>query len=97
MCVLSVKCKGRAALVLKHLLTMAYRGVEVFICAFLISALDGGEWLGRFGSFTCRGSEPRIRWMGGRQSGPPESMCTIWKREEFLVPDGNRTVVKPVI
>jgi hypothetical protein len=42
-----------------------YKGVEVYICVFLTSALDGGEWsASRPGRFTPRERAPRTHWIG---------------------------------
>jgi hypothetical protein len=43
-----------------------YWGVELWLHAFLTSALDGGEWsASRPGRFTTRERAPGTHWIGG--------------------------------
>jgi hypothetical protein len=43
-----------------------YWGVEIYLHAFLTSALDGGEWsASRPGRFTSRERAPGTHWIGG--------------------------------
>jgi hypothetical protein len=68
---------------------MAYWGVEVYIHAFLTSALDGGEWsASRPGSFTPRERAPGTHWIGG-WVGPEVGLDTVVKRK-FPVPARTR-------
>jgi hypothetical protein len=60
-----VKLKLSLCLTKHHAMKM-YWGVEVWLHAFLISALDGGEWsASRLGRFTPRERAPGTHWIGG--------------------------------
>jgi hypothetical protein len=65
-----------------------YGGVEVWVHAFLISALDGGEWsASRFGRFTLTDRVPSIHWISdwcrpqGRSGcgGDKKNLCPCWE------------------
>jgi hypothetical protein len=54
----------------------AYWGAEVYLYAFLTSALDGGEWsASHLGRITPTERAPGIHWIGGcvgeKNSQPP--------------------------
>jgi len=50
----------------KHNTMETYGGVEVWLHAFLTSALDGGEWSASLpGRFAPREGAPNARWVGG--------------------------------
>jgi hypothetical protein len=81
----------------KHHAMKTYEEMEVYLHAFLTSALDGCEWsASRPGRFTPGKELPiPIRWEAG---WTPEDVWTRWQREKknpFTA--GNRTpVVQPV-
>jgi hypothetical protein len=59
----------------------AYWGVEVYLHAFLISALDGGEWpVLRSGRFIPRERAPGTHWIGSWM-GPSAVLDTVVKRK----------------
>jgi hypothetical protein len=71
--------------VLKQHVTDVYRGVEVKLRPFLISAIVGGEWSGlRFALFTPGGKKSRVL-IGYEAGWTPERVWTLW-RKDF---DGN--------
>jgi hypothetical protein len=76
-----------------------YWGVEVYLHAFLTSALDGGEWsTSRPGLFNPREKEPDTHWIGG-WVGPRAVLDVVVKRK---IPNPRRElnsrtpVVQPV-
>jgi hypothetical protein len=59
----------------------AYWGVEIYLHAFLTSALDGGEWsASRPGRFTRRERAPGTHWKGGWM-GPRTGLDAVVKRK----------------
>jgi hypothetical protein len=43
-----------------------YGGVRIYLHAFLISAVDGGDWLAsKTEMFYCRGKNHVTQWIGG--------------------------------
>jgi hypothetical protein len=72
--------KGSLLLTKYHAMKM-YWGVEVYLHAFLTSALDGGEWSAlRPGRFTHRKRAPGTHWIGG-WVGPRAVLDTVVKRK----------------
>jgi hypothetical protein len=58
-----------------------YWGVEVYLHAFLTSALDGGEWsTSRHGRFTPRERALGTHWIGG-WVGPRAVLDAVVKRK----------------
>jgi hypothetical protein len=59
----------------------AYWGVEVYLHAFLTSALDEGEWSAScLGRFTPKERAPGTHWIGGWM-GPRASVDTAVRRK----------------
>jgi hypothetical protein len=59
----------------------AYWGVEVYLHAFLYSALDGGKWSASHpGHFTPREGAPGIHWIGSRV-GTRASLDAVVRRK----------------
>jgi len=57
--------------------------VEVYLYAFLISALDGGEWIALCpGRYTTGQKAPDTHWIGVWA----KPVWTWWRTEEFLDP-----------
>jgi hypothetical protein len=75
------KCKVKLSLCLiKHHSIKTYGGVEVYLHAFLISALDGGEWSASHpGRYTNRERSPDTHWIGG-WVGPRAGLDAVTKR-----------------
>jgi len=71
-------------------------GVEVWLHAFLILALDVGEWpASRLGCFTS-GKELPVA-IGYKAGWAPDSVRTRWRVENIPAPARNRTpAVQPV-
>jgi hypothetical protein len=58
-----------------------YGGVEVYLHAFLTSALDGGEWSDSPpGRFTRREIAPSTHWIGG-WGGPRAGLDAVVRRK----------------
>jgi hypothetical protein len=71
-----------------------YWGVEVYLHAFLTSALDGGEWSALCSCrFTPRERAPGTHWIGG-WAGPRAGLDAA-VREKFPAPAGTRTPDHP--
>jgi hypothetical protein len=65
-----------------------YWGVEVYLHAFLTSALDGGQWsASRLGRFTPKERAPSTHWIGG-WVGPRAVLDTAVKRKIPTPPPG---------
>jgi hypothetical protein len=72
----------------------AYWGVEVYLHAFLSSALDGGEWSAPLPvRFTPSERAPGNHWIGG-WVGPRAGLDAV-VRKKFPVPAGTRTPDHP--
>jgi hypothetical protein len=77
-----VKVKAKMSLCLtKHHAMKTHWGVEVYLHAFLTSALHGGEWsASRAGRFTPREKAPGTHWIGG-WVGPRAVLDAVMKRK----------------
>jgi hypothetical protein len=77
-----VKVKVELSLCLiKHHAVKTYWGVEVYLQAFLTSALDGGEWSASPpGHFNPRERAPGTHWIGG-WVGPRAVLDTVVKKK----------------
>jgi hypothetical protein len=65
----------------KHHAMKTYWGVEVYLHAFLTSALDGGEWsASRPGHFTPKERAPGTHWIGSLV-GPRASLDAMVRRK----------------
>jgi len=73
-----------------------YCGVDVWLHAFLTSALDGGQWsASRPGRFTPRERGPGTHWIGG-WVGPIVGLNAVAKRK-IPASAGNRTPVVQLV
>jgi hypothetical protein len=63
-----------------------YGGVDLYIHAFLISALDGCKWSASGpGRFASREKDPVTHWIGG-WVGPTAGLAKVEKRKILLLP-----------